>query len=104
MRHWIERAKQKAKQSSGRYKISAVGFDHKGNYLGISCNYKRFDRYGGGLHAEMNLLHRYGSKVKTMMICRVGATGDLLPIDPCERCQKVLDKLGIKVITIKDKK
>ena len=94
-------AKQKANQSPTRYKVSAIGLDHKGNLLGSSFSSFRFSRYGGGLHAEMALLHRYGANIKTMIICRVGRSGEILPIDSCSRCQKVLNKMGIKVIALK---
>jgi len=101
MTKYRELAKQKANQSPTRYKVSAIGLDHKGNLLGSAFSSYRFSRYGGGIHAEMALLHRYSSNVKTILICRVGRSGDILPIDPCPRCQKVLNKLGIKVITMK---
>ena len=101
MKDMIEIAKKKAGKSTVNFKISAIGFDRKGNYLGSACNCRRFDHYGGGLHAEMALLHKFGPRIKSMLICRVGKSGNLLPIDPCHRCQRVLDKLKIKVKTIR---
>jgi cytidine deaminase len=95
-----DRAINKAKQSQAKYKISAIGLDRRGNLLGSACNQLRFSKFGGGLHAEMLLLHRYGNKVKTIILCRVGRGGDVLPIEPCDKCQKVLDKLKIKVVSI----
>jgi hypothetical protein len=35
------------------------------------------------------------------VLLRIGRGGDILPIDPCEKCQKLLDKYGIKVVTVK---
>ena len=96
-------AVKKAKQAPSKFKVSAIGLDYKGNYLGSAYSSTRFLRYGGGLHAEMALLHRYGDKVKTMIICRVGQSGEIRPIEPCERCQKILDKMNIKVYCIKEK-
>ena len=101
MKQWIEIARNKAKQSSARFQISAVGFDRRGKYLGTAFNYSRFNRHGGGVHAEMALLHKFGPKIKTILICRVGKAGELRPIDPCIRCKKVLDKMKIKIMTVK---
>lgn len=96
------KAIQKAKQSNIKFKISAIGLNHKGEYLGSAFNDVRFDHFGGGFHAEMRLLHRYGNKVKTIILCRVGKSGKIRPIEPCKNCQKVLDKLKIKVVLIKE--
>ena len=101
MKNILDVAINKAKQSPSKYKISAIGLDHRGKLLGSAFNSPRFGRYGGGLHAEMRLLHRYGTNVKTVIVCRVGLSGDILPIDSCPRCKKVLDKLGIKVLSIR---
>ena len=100
MKHLTQIAINKALQSQGRYKISAIGLDHKGNVLGSCFNHVRFDRYGGGAHAEMRLVQRYKTNVKTIIICRVGRSGNVLPIKPCNKCQKILDKLKIKTVTI----
>ncbi len=98
---YIDLARKVARKSKTRYKVSAIGFNHKGELLGTAFSSFRFSKYGGGLHAEMALLHRYGSNVKTIMICRVGNTGEILPIDPCRNCKKILDKMGIKIVIIK---
>ena len=60
-------AKKKAEQSTCKYRVSAVGFDHKGNMLGTSFNRPRFCRYGGSVHAEANLIGRYGKNLKTIL-------------------------------------
>lgn len=92
---------RKAQQSTCRYKVSAIGIDYKGEYIGSSVNSPRFDKYGGGYHAEMKLMARYGRNLKHIFICRVGEGGDLLPIHPCSRCKTKADELGIKIITLK---
>jgi tRNA(Arg) A34 adenosine deaminase TadA len=96
----MDMAIRKAKQSKCRYKISAIGLNYKGEVVGSAVNKPRFDRQHGGLHAETNLIRRYGSRLKTIIICRVGDAGDLLAIDPCKNCQKVADKMGIKIVSI----
>jgi hypothetical protein len=45
-------------------------------------------------------MRRYGSNIKTILISRVGHSGILRPISPCKTCQKVADKLGIKIISV----
>jgi len=96
----IKRAIKKASQSSCRYKVSAIGFGSKGEYIGATVNSPRFNKYGGGYHAEMKLMARYGRTLKTVFICRVGGNGDMLPIDPCSRCKNKADDLGIKIVTL----
>ena len=102
MKHLIPKAINKAEQSPSKFKISAIGLDEKGQVLGSAFNSIRFDRFGGGVHAEMALLSRYGNNVKIIILCRVGKSGELRPIHPCEKCQKILDKKSIKVITVEE--
>ena len=97
-----QRAIRKAMQSNCRFRVSAIGFDKNGNYLGSSVNAPRFDRLSGGLHAEMRLFARYGKNLKTVFICRVGNTGLLLPIHPCSVCAQKAKELGVKIKTIGD--
>jgi cytidine deaminase len=91
---------KKAMQSQCRFKVSAVGFDNKGKLIGTTMNAPRFSKYGGGFHAEMRLMARYGKNLKTIVICRVGNKGDMLPIDPCKMCQNKANELGIKIVTL----
>lgn len=93
---------QKAGQSIGRYRVSAIGLDKNGRMVSKAFNRPRFSRYGGSCHAEMMALRIGGNKISTMIICRIGQSGEVLPIDPCARCKKVLDRKGIKVLTIKE--
>ena len=97
----IRKAIKKAEQSISTSKISAIGISKNGNIIAMATNRPRFDRYGGGVHAEMELLRRCGNRISTIIICRVGRSGEIRPIDPCPRCKKVLDKMGIKIVTIK---
>lgn len=101
MTHYlIEFARKKAGQSNCRYKISALGFNRKGEFIGATFNIKRFMRKGGGIHAEMKLMSIYGTLLKRIIICRVNRNGDFLPIHPCKTCQKKANELNIKIITI----
>jgi cytidine deaminase len=91
---------KKADNSSCRYKISAIAFSKKNNVIGISFNGFRFSRYGGGVHAERKLMSKYGNKIDYIIICRTNGKGDVLPIEPCSTCQKIADKLNIKIKSI----
>ena len=89
------RLKNRAKQSSCRFKISAAAFDRKGILLGTSVNKPRFIKFGGGIHAEMSLIHQYKKRIKHITLCRIGKNGNFLPIEPCDSCRKVINILGI---------
>lgn len=102
--------KEKASHSDCTYKISAVAFDKKGNVLGHMCN-KHSDwdviekengigRAGTAKHAERLLMQRYSGAVKMIVIARVGHGGNLLSIDPCQACQKIAKKYGIKIVSV----
>lgn len=91
---------KKAVKSVCKYKISAIGFNHKGEIIGSVVNQPRFSKPNGGWHAEALLIGRYGSNLKTIIICRVNKNGGLCPISPCKNCQKLADKYGIKITSI----
>ncbi len=88
---------KKAKQSKCRFKVCAMAFNKKGEYLGMSTNKQFLDKAGGSKHAEREVIARYGNNVKQIILCRVNSRGNILPIDPCHVCKKVIDKLGIKI-------
>lgn len=100
--------KEKASHSPCTYKVSAVAFDKKGNILGHATNkHSKWDvldygegRAGTAMHAERILIKRYSQNIKTILICRVGRSGELRPIDPCPACKKAAEKYGIKIMSI----
>jgi len=96
----IQLAIRKACQSICKIRISAIAFDNHGNILTSAFNSPRFNRFGGGMHAEMKVLQKAGSKTASILICRVGHSGNLLPVHPCKTCQRLLDKRGIRVYSI----
>ena len=105
-----ELLKEKAAHSPCTYKISAIALDSKGDILGHVTNShsKNWDilekenigRAGTASHAERRLIQQYGQLIKTIIICRVGRSGNIRPIDPCPVCQKVASKYGIKIISV----
>lgn len=52
---------------------------------------------GKGIHAERELIKKYGKAIKKIVIIRSGRSQGILPIEPCPICQKVIDKLNIKI-------
>lgn len=102
--------KEKASHSLCTYKISAIAFDSKGDILGHTTNAhsknwnvlekEKVGRAGTAEHAERRLMARYGSLIKTIIICRVGRSGILRPIDPCTACKKAAAKYGIKIVSL----
>jgi rubrerythrin len=106
----ISLLKEKASKSYCTYKISAIAFDKKGDILGhvtnkhsdwdVLAKEKGQGRSGTAKHAERLLMQRYKGLIKTILICRVGHSGEIRPIDPCPACKKVADKLGISIISV----
>lgn len=100
----IPRMKKKIQPERGMtYKIAAMAFTKKGNFIDIKYNKHQTymaKRRGGGLHAEQDLIHRYGNKIDTIYILRVGGGGNVLPIHPCEICSEIARKRGIKIIPL----
>lgn len=102
--------KEKASHSPCTYKISAIAYDKHGDVLGHATNSHSENwnvlekcgvgRPGTASHAERRLLRRYRNLVKTIVVCRVGRSGALLPIEPCKVCSKVAAKYGAKIISI----
>lgn len=96
----ISVAKKKATQSFSKYRISAIALDKMGNILATAVNRPRFSKKGGGVHAEIIALRKGGPKTHSIIICRIGNAGDVLAIEPCENCKRILDKLKIKVYSV----
>jgi cytidine deaminase len=64
-------------------------------------NRPRFNQFGGGWHAERLVMEQAKARgIVRIIVCRVGKQGNLLPIEPCAVCQKIADKLGIKLVTL----
>ena len=98
---WRELAYRKAKQSISNYKISAIAISKNGNVLATGINRPRLGCIRG-VHAEEEVLRKAGANnVSIIIICRLNNNGKILPINPCEKCQKILNKYKIEVKTIK---
>lgn len=93
-------ALKKAMKSICRYKMSAIGLNNKGEVIFKAMNRPRFVRYGGGVHAEMEVMLKGGPSIKQILICRVNKTGNILPIEPCPKCANKARDLGIRITSI----
>lgn len=98
----INIALKKAQQSNCTYKISALGFNEKGDYIGAVFNKKsssnNFNIGKNGKHAEIELFKKY--RPSSILILRTNEKGTLLPIHPCKKCKNILDRNRIKIFTI----
>lgn len=95
-----ERLIKKALTSHCRFRISAIGIDNRGRIIASATNSHRFLRHGGGLHAEQRVMMHCPRSLKTIIICRIGNGGALLPIHPCVKCKRMADTRGVKILTL----
>jgi cytidine deaminase len=96
----MTRLQKKATQSKCRYRVSAMALNKKGELIAFATNKPRFSKYHGSIHAEMALMARYGTEIHTIIITRVGRSGKVQPIHPCDKCSEVAKSLGIKIRTV----
>lgn len=96
-RNLHNRIRRKASGSPCKYRVIAVGINGRGRYIGIAANRPRFYRTGGGWHAEEVLMHRSPPSLAKILLARVGASGDFLPIEPCARCRRLARKRGVSI-------
>lgn len=98
----IRRLIKTAKRSFCNQKVAALGLSRRGDFVAACSNSVRYIFKGGGIHAEMKLMRKHGTSIRTIILCRVNVTGELLPIHPCAVCSKVAKDLGIKIISVYD--
>ena len=104
-----KKAIKKCLKTPCRYKITALCFNHKDEYIGMSSNSFRKGFYNidpvtgnyKGIHAEQLAIKKYGRSIKTIIIIRTGNSGNILPIRCCSTCKSLCNKLGIKVFEFK---
>jgi hypothetical protein len=78
-----------------RYRVACAGLDYRGRIISIATNTPKYPTRGD--HAEERLMRTSPRSLSRIVIIRVNAKGDLLPIDPCKVCQSIAHKLGIKI-------
>jgi len=100
----IPRMRRKLEKDHGMtYRIAALAFTKNGNFIDIRYNNHRdylSNGYGQGLHAEQDLIHRYGNRIHTIYILRVGNGGEFRPIHPCKTCARIAAKRGIRIVPL----
>lgn len=96
---YLRRAIQKAYSSQCRFKVVAIGLTKDGLAI-YKTNQRRYPKKGAGLHAEERVIQQYHSLVHTIVILRIGAQGNIRPIDPCPKCRSLAEKFGIKIVSI----
>ena len=97
----LKRAIRKGKKVPLKYRIVAVGFNKKGEFLSVATNRARFSKKSGGLHAEINMLLRHGKDLHSLFLLRVSRKGELLPIDSCACCKGVLAEHKVRVYKVR---
>lgn len=78
-----------------RYHIVAVGIDHKDRIISPATNTPRLPNRG--MHAEERVIFSSPRSLDRIIIARIGARRNILPIDPCKQCEKLALKRGIKI-------
>src|SRR4051794_17344753 len=78
-----------------RYRVVAVGFDHRGRIIGLATNRPRL--LHRGWHAEETLIYRSPRSLCRVLIARLNNRGEFLPIDPCEVCSRLAQKRGVRI-------
>ncbi len=97
----FERLYKKALESICRYRIAAIGIDYRGTPITIANNQPRNLYKGGGIHAEQRVMYKSPKSLKKIIIIRVGDSGEVRPIEPCDICAEKAAELGIKIESIK---
>lgn len=83
-----------------KYRITAIGYSKKWEYVGMSTNKPGMKPRGDTSHAEASLMLRYGKNIKYVILLRVNKNGDFLPIDPCANCSRLAKLLNIKILSL----
>jgi len=94
---------QKALQSPAKHRVSAVGLSKRGVIIAAAFNKPRFQKKGGGIHAEMAIMLMAPKCLHTIVIARVNKNGKILPMDPCPACAAKAKELGIKIVSAEER-
>lgn len=78
-----------------RFRVIAAGIDYKDRIISLKTNTPRLPNRG--MHAEERVIFSSPRSLERIVIARIGARGDILPIDPCARCNKLAAKRGITI-------
>lgn len=97
----LERLRRKAAKSPARFRVAALGLNRAGVVVAVGFSRQRYNRAGGGWHAEDHIFRVARKRgVVEIIICRVGKSGVVRPIEPCRRCSHLADVLGITIRSV----
>ena len=78
--------------------VVAAGLDSRGTIISIATNGPaNISRGKRGSHAEEKVIFKSPKSLSRIVIIRVNKRGNLMPIDPCETCEKLAKKRNIKI-------
>lgn len=80
------------------YRVCAAGIDRRNRIISIATNRPRYTNRG--LHAEERVMYSTPQTLAKILILRVGARGNLLPISACRLCARQAAKRGIVIESI----
>lgn len=83
------------KVHSCRYRVIAAGIDNRNRIISLATNCPRLPNRG--FHAEERVIFSSPKSLRKILILRVNNRGQMLPIDPCCKCQSLADKRGISI-------
>jgi hypothetical protein len=78
-----------------RHRVIVAGTDYRGRIITLATNSPRL--VTRGFHAEERVIHTSPRTLRRIMLLRIGARGNQLPIDPCSHCQKLANRRGITI-------
>lgn len=81
-----------------RYRVVAAGIDNRNRIISIATNRPKLRTRGE--HAEERVIFSSPKSLSRILILRVGARGNLLPIHPCRWCRKLAERRGIVIESI----
>jgi tRNA(Arg) A34 adenosine deaminase TadA len=102
MSFFIDIAVQEAMKSPMEHKHGAVILSpHGGKILSSSFNTYRSEstKRRSSFHAEVNACRQVAKvflKDAILVIIRINRKGELAKSDPCDNCQRVINKMGLK--------
>lgn len=82
-----------------RYRVVAAGIDNRNRIISLATNSPRLPNRG--YHAEERVIFSSPKSLRRILILRVNNRGQMLPIDPCFKCQSLADKRGVTIESVK---
>lgn len=82
-----------------RYRVIAAGIDNRDRIISLHTNQPYLPSQGR--HAEERVIFSSPRSLARIILLRVAKNGELLPIDPCERCKRLADKRKVVIESIR---